>query len=497
MGVKYKNDEGYIRNATIGDLADINAKDAIFIGTPVKTFSTAENYEYLFEINENSIKLNKEMSERNGKTPTFQNPNYADSKDNITPQIRIHTSKSVLRHLSGEYGAIESVFKSTNNKFKIPLTVNGKSIKIDGENLEEFKKDKPILNACMNYVLSKTGDSYEKLFKLLKVDEPATKEAKLVDQFNKVVKKMNEQTTINGYFKETEKLKSLINKYGIKNSPIKIETFVSMLDSRNKYNNDSTYRKGFEKNIKAMLNNIKKEVESAIKTQIMIYKNSPTELGKSIFKKISERVELKYDKDGKNPELEYKKDNNGKTILNYISATVKGQLPMLQSEQYPPISLKAAINNNSVFRGFGNRALEEVDTKKILSLLGVPTVVGNTRREISVDLKNDKNQNLYKDNRGRKAQPKPNETPVETPTQTETPVETPTVQTKTPVETPTQTEMSFENVEEEIEIDNNQAKELQSSEVDISLEDMEAFLKDSPVPSAGKAEAPSVSAPSI
>jgi len=523
MKVKYRKDDR-IRNATLADIDNINPDEAIFIASPVKTLSNAKDYKYLFEINKNSIEFNKKMIEKNGDTPTFQNSNYADSKNNITPQIRVYTQKSVLRHLSGEYGAIESVFKATDNKFKIPLTVNGKSIKIDGDNLEEFKKDKPILNACMTYILSKTGNSYEKLFKLLKVDENAAKEAKVVDQFNHIVKKMNEQTTIKGYFKNTEKLESLIDKYGIENSPINIETFVSMLDSRNKYNNDSSYREGFKKNIKTMLNDVKKEVEKHIKAQIMIYKNSPTELGKSIYAGISKRVELVYDNNGKNPQLEYKKDDKGKTILNYIPIAAKGQLPILRSEQYPPISLKGAINNNPTFSGFSNRAIE-VDTGKILSLLGIPTVVSKQKREISIDSKNDKNENLYKDNRGRKPAQKtetkaPVQAPAEAQTETKAPAEAQTetkapteaqtetkapteaqTETKAPTEAqtetkaPVQAEISFDTIEE-IEVDKDEAKSLQSSEVNISLEDMEEFLKD-PAPSAGKAEAPSVTAPSI
>jgi hypothetical protein len=532
VDLKYKDGRGFSRKMKVGDIGIVKPTDVMMFAEPIKSFTDKENIDYLFDLNANNIEFNRASISGRGETPTFQNQHFTGDKKNITPQLNIFVSKSVLRHLGGEYGAIKSVFELTNNEFKVPLEVNGREVSIDGTNLEEFKKDRDVQNACMSYILSKSGNSYAKLFGFLKVSDDALKEAKDVDKYNKIVTKMQNSTTINKYLEESGKLQALINENGLENSPVGIKTFVSLVDSIKKLNNDATYKKGFEQSLNGMLGNIKTEVENQIKTQIYIYKNSKSESGKKVYENLSKRVEGVFDKEGRITSLDYKKDEKNKGILDYINVSVKGQVPMMGSETYKAISLKGMINNNPTFTPFGNRGTAfEIDSKRVLTLLGVPTVATKQKRVINIDVANDTNANLVKDNRGRKKKiaetpttdtPKPKtttakvtptpavETPavveVETP-QVEAPiVEAPIVETEAPqvetpiaeVEVPSVEEQSqeqedstptlFDEVDEvEISVADVSSISAEETELGIDIDELEDWLSEE-APNAGKAE---------
>ncbi len=406
VDMKYKDQNGYTKNLKVGDIGKVPPENIIFIAKPLIPFMSNEDVDYLFDINQNNIAYKYKFIKEKGETPTFQNPHFANETSNITPQLKVSVPKSVLRHVGGEYKVLEDIFKITENKFQVPLSIDGESVRIDGSNLSKFQKSRDVIGACFTHTLNSCANSYAKLFGLLKASAEAIEEAKQVDKFNKIISKMNNETNPNQYYKSLDKLKDLIYKTGIENSPINISTFLSTTDSIKKLKNDPEYKAGYQNSIKKQTNGIVNTVKQNIITQLKIFSASETLSGKSVMKNILERVKPVYDDNKKIVDIDFKVDEKGKTILDYINVQVSGQVPVLKgSQKYPPISLKGMIQNNNIFVPFANRMESgyNMDSNRLFSLLGIPTVISPKRRNVKIDVANDTSEKLVKDNRGRKA----------------------------------------------------------------------------------------------
>ena len=369
MKIKYRTKEGYIKTARASDIDEIDAYNSMFVASPVKAFTSNEDIDYLFDINKNAVEFKSKMLKDRGIEPVVN--------DNVKPQLNLFTQKSILRHLGGERGMIKKVFDKAKDNFSIPLKVRGKDVNITKDNLKDYQKDRAVLNGCAKYIMNtKTiENSYEKLFALLGVkDENAIKEAQQVDEYNNVIQKMKEPMSVEDYLKEAEKLKEMIKRDGFENSPVQIETVVSMLDSKKKLDKDPEYKKDFENGVKALLQKMKQSIDDYITSQIKIYRNSKSDYGKKIYEAISQRVNLT------DEGLKYIANENGRTILNYLPLEVKGQVPMLKSDDFPPIVLKGAIGNQLLFSGLGNREIEP-DIKKIMYELSIPSSISKKEQE--------------------------------------------------------------------------------------------------------------------
>ena len=477
---KHMIEGGRIEDLTYADILNINPQKAYALVEPIKQFMTSSDLDYLLTINENKIKERVEDIKERGEHLTFQKPKTGNTQSNVRPDLKISLQKTILKYVGGEYKALEAILNDDRFNFSIPLKINDKSMTIDKDNLTKNMR-RNLLNVCFEYTLSKCDNSYAKLFKLLNASGEGIQQAVQFDKFKKSVDSIHEARTPKAYNEGIANLKSLIKSVGLTNSPIRFEMPLSTIDSLKKLNNDSSYRIKYNKSMKDFFGSMLENLKENIISQINIYEKSTTPNGIQILENIKSRVEPVIE-NGKTVNVNFKKDEKGKTILDYMKVNVKGQLPILHgNEQYPAKTLKGMINNNIQFTPFGNRGHKYgIESSRLLNMLGIPTVITRQKQNIEIDIKNDKTSMLVEQQNNVKTATEPTEQVSKKENEKST----------VPKETESKAMVTF-NESKVVEVTQQKAGEIKKEEtlsIDINEDAMLELLSDMKVPKAGKAE---------